>query len=326
MGYRGKGRSADPPYFPSFVVAKREVARPPTQSFVTSKPSQFPVPAWSTDVKRASPRTGWGVLPFTFAILLSAFFFWVAIDPAIWAWSSRWFGFLAWPVFGDLGVTLEHFHQADDGLDPLIDPESAFAYPRAVLALRYFGFHHLPLPLLGALQAAAAMVGILLVLRPKAMKRSLATIGLLLTPPMLLGIERANLDFVLFLLCVVAARLWARAIKPTGLLLPVLGMGAGALLKLYPLFAILGAALAERGRRRTAWLLCALVVVGYWAWNAEEMGLIAQKIPVSTSASWGCLILFARLERFFGADPAGFVWLTSVKCRWLPWGRTVLGC
>lgn len=136
---------------------------------------------------------------------------------------------------------------------------------------------------------------------------------LLLTPPLMLGFERANLDFALFLLCAIAARQWSRVQGEGGLTWPIAGLVVGALLKLYPVFAILGAALAERGRCRTLWLLSAGAIFGYWAWNAEEMGLIAQKIPVATSASWGCLILFARLERFLGEDPSAFVWLATVK-------------
>ncbi len=243
----------------------------------------------------------WRVLPFVFSAVLAGLFFFIGSNPAVWAVFAKW---LAYPtfdtMFGDLGMTVEHFRQADAGGDPLSDPNSEFAYPRVALALRHLGLFYLPLPWLGALQAAATMAGIIIVLRPTAFKQSIATIILFLTPPMVHGFERANMDFVLFLLCATAAAIWSRTNAVQGMVWPILCLTAGALLKLYPAFAILGAAVADNGRRRLMWLLAITMIVFYWAFNAEELRLIAQKVPVF--ASWGCLIFFARMGRFLSSD------------------------
>ncbi len=274
---------------------------------------KLPFDPSTTPVGSSSPILKWQILPVLVAAGLAACFYSLASDPELWAILSHWTAYLGWPVFGDLGITLTHFHQADAGIDPLSDPTSEFAYPRAVLALRHLGIHHLPLPWLGAFQAVAAMSGIVLVLRPKAFKRSIATAMLFLTPPIMLGLERGNLDFVLFLICVLSALSWSKARSPQGLVYPIIGVSVAALMKLYPIFAIMGAALAEHGKRRLMWLASIVVVLGYWALNQDEIGLIAQKIPVTSSASWGCLVLFVRLDRFLSADPHSYVWLANVR-------------
>jgi hypothetical protein len=276
---------------------------PPSQSYPASV-----VPVWSF-----SSTNRWQVLPFVFAAVLAGLFFFIGANPAVWAVFAQWLYYPTWDtMFGDLGMTIEHFREAEAGADPLGDPNSEFAYPRAVLALRHLGLFYLPLPWLGALQAAAAMAGIIIVLRPTAVKRSIATMLLFLTPPMVLGFERANMDFALFLLCVAAAAIWSRTSAVQGMVWPILCLVAGALLKLYPAFALIGAAVAENGRRRLMCVLAVTVIVFYWAINAEELRLIAQKVPVATISAWGCLVFFARLEKFVNTDAIGLGGLGNI--------------
>ncbi len=272
-------------------------------------------------VRFFSSANRWRALPFVFSAVLAGLFFVVVVNSAVWGLFSKWLYYPTWDtMFGDLGMTLEHFRQAEAGADPLKDPNSEFAYPRAVLLLRHLGLHYLPLPWFGALQAAAAMAGMIIVLRPTAVKRSIATILLFLTPPMMLGFERANMDFALFLLCVAAAVAWSKTTAVHGMVWPILCLTAGAFLKLYPMFAIVGAALAESGRRRLMCLLALTIILFYWVLNAEELRLIAQKVPVSTASSWGCLIFFARLGRFVSIDSIELGW---ANIRWSTVGLVV---
>lgn len=245
-----------------------------------------------------SLRYFWAVLPLACGVAISTLLLHMATDPAAWEAWSGWFPFAMWPVFHDLSVTMQHLHEADLGLDPLANPTSDFAYPRAVLLLRYLGLHSLPNEWLGFFQGILLTLTVVFVVRPQTAWRALGVSVLFFTPPIIFGFERGNLDFVLFMLCVVAAWQWSRSERLGRLFWPVALMSAGAVLKLYPLFAMFGGALAETGRRRQVWLGGIAIVLGYWALNLPELNLVLRKLPIAVEAQWGCLVLFTRVEDF----------------------------
>lgn len=253
------------------------------------------------------------MLPLGCGTLLSTLLFYMAIDRATWADWSSFFPYALQPVFHDLAVTLQHLHEADRGLDPLSDPHSEFAYPRAVLLLRFLGVHHLPTAWLGLAQGIALTAAVVFVLRPNTPRRALATSLIFLTPPFRLGLERGNLDFALFIICAAAAWQWARSSRSRMLVWPVTAVVIAALLKLYPIFALAGGALAETGRRRIIWLAAIALVIGYWCLDSTELALILTKFPLSTSAAWGCLVLFTRVERFAVGHPELFGWSADLS-------------
>ena len=257
----------------------------------------------SSRARTAWLRGRWAALPLACGFALSALLWRMATDPEAWERWSRWFPFALRPVFHDLWITLQHLHEADRGLDPLSDPTSEFAYPRPVLLLRHLGVQHVPVEWLGFAQGVLLTLAVVFVLRPFTPLRAVATALLFFTPPVLLGLERANLDFPLFALCAVAAWQWARSGRRRALVWPVAAGIAGALLKLYPLFALCGGALAETGRRRVVWLGGIAVVLAYWVINRTELELVLGKLPVSTGAAWGCMVFFARVERLVRSRP-----------------------
>lgn len=255
----------------------------------------------------------WPLLPLACGTLLSTLLFFMALDDATWAAWSSFFPFALQPVFHDLAVTLQHLHEADRGLDPLSDPHSEFAYPRAVLLLRFLGLHHIPTAWLGLAQGIALTAAVVFVLRPNTPRRAVAATLLFFTPPFRLGLERGNLDFALFVICAAAAWQWARSGRRRKLAWPVTAAISAALLKLYPIFALAGGALAETGRRRIIWLGAIAVVIGYWCLDSTELALILGKFPVSTGAAWGCLVFFARVERFAASHPELFGWSADLS-------------
>lgn len=255
------------------------------------------------------------MLPLSCGTAISALLFHMARDHDAWhAWSG-WFPSAIQPTFHDLWVTLRHLHEAELGLDPLSDSTSDFAYPRAILLLRFLGLHHVPAEWLGFIQGMILTLGVVLVLRPRTPRRAIGTSLLFFTPPIAFGFERANVDFALFLLCAATAWQWSRSKANGNLILPIGAAIAGSLLKLYPVFALIGGAIAETGRRRLLWLLGIGVVVAYWYVNFAELALVLEKVPIGTSASWGCMAFFARVERFVGTDPATFGWLAYLDWR-----------
>lgn len=234
-------------------------------------------------------------------------------DSVLWEKWSTWLPVGNWPIYGDLYITLVHLTQAANGLDPLSDPHSEFAYPRAVLALRHLGVQNIPWGWIGLLQNLTVITAIVWLLRPTTVAGAFATGLLFFAPSMILGFERANLDFALFLVCAASAVLWARGRGARGILVPVAGMVTAAVLKLYPVFVIATAAIAETGKRRLVWLTGGVVLLAIWALQWADFALIGPKLAVTSWGSWGCLILFIRLERFLGADRETYVWLADAR-------------
>lgn len=261
----------------------------------------------------------WVLLPVCCGVAFSVLLFSMASDRQVWLAVSPWISFSMWPVFWDLSITLQHLQEAELGLDPLGDPASEFAYPRTVLLLRYLGVHHVQPEILGLLQGVVLTIAVVLVLRPFTPRRAIGTSLLFFTPAVMLGLERANLDFALFLLCAAAAWGWARSTRSRNVTWPIAAAIVGALLKLYPVFALVGGAVAESGRRRACWLGGAALVAAYWFLNRAELSLVLAKVPVAASASWGALVFFVRLERVLQTEYAA-EWFAQ-----LPWRMIGVG-
>lgn len=240
----------------------------------------------------------WTALPALVGLILTSFLFTLAHDQQAWTNHNRWLWFPQWPVFSDLSVTLQHFRDADRGLDPLTDPGSHFGYPRAALALRHLYLQDFSSAWVGAFQALIWMLAVIYILRPRTMRRSILTALLFISPPVWLGLERGNIDLMLFVLCVVSAVWWARSSTIAGLLWPVTAISGAALLKIYPVFALIGGIWVETGRKRLVWLGAFAAVTGYWLFNLEEISLVLSKFPVAENASWGCLIGLKKILSF----------------------------
>lgn len=252
----------------------------------------------------------WWIFPVACGTCVTLLFFSVAQDRELWLAWSRWVPFGLWPGFNDLWITLQHLRDADAGVDPLLVPDSGFAYPRVVLALRHLGVQYLPTPWVGLFQGLLFTVTAVLVLRPMTWRRAVGTTLIFVTPSVLLGLERGNLDLVLFPICALAAWAWARSAASRTVLLPVLVMTGAALVKLYPVFGLFSAAAAESPRRRLYWLLGIGGVGIYWYLIRSELSLIAEKVPVMTVSSWGCLVSFERLAQHLRETNPGH-WLAG---------------
>ncbi len=263
---------------------------------------------------RTSQR--WSVylaLPLVFGTVLSLILFELARDRAEWELWKDYLPLGQWPVYGDLAVTLEHLSEAARGGDPLSDPNSEFAYPRALLVWHHLGIQHIPATWLGLLQSILAVGGIVFVIRPRNLWQSIATALLFVTPPLLLGFERANLDFLLFLLCAGCALAWARAQTIPGLTVPVAGLVLGAVAKLHPVFALVAGAFVEQGKRRLIWLLGLGLLLIFWAYTWSDFGLISKKVPTASLwGSWGGITFFERVGRFVDRREA-YSWLWNTR-------------
>ena len=244
----------------------------------------------------------------------------ISWNQSLWEQASAWLPYGQWPAYGDLAVTLQHLDEASKGEDPLSDPNSEFAYPRAVLALHHLGLQDLSVNWLGFLQNVAVVIGIMTLLRPSSIPGAIACGLIFVAPQMILGFERANLDFLLFLMCAAAGVTWARARSLPGLVPPIVGLIAAAVMKLHPVFALVTAAVMERGRRRVVWLTGLGLLLGYWALTHTDFALIGPKLPVTAWGSWGCLGFFLRLDRYLSGDRSTYTWVADT-----PWNLVALG-
>jgi hypothetical protein len=252
-------------------------------------------------------------IPMLVGATVALVLFGLGNDSILWAKWSSWLPLGKWPIYGDLHITLVHLSQAAEGLDPLGDPDSEFAYPRAVLALRHLGVQNIPWGWIGLMQNFAVVAVVTWVLRPRTLTAAIATGLLFLAPAMILGFERANLDFALFILCAAAALWWARGYSARDRLAPAASLVLGAILKLYPVFVIATAAVVETGKRRLVWLAGAAVVLATWLLHWADFALIGPKLAVTSWGSWGCLVFFIRLERYLGLDRDAYVWLADAR-------------
>ena len=140
---------------------------------------------------------------------------------------------------------------------------------------------------MGALLAGVFIATAATVLAPRTWRQAALAVALLLSPPVLLGLERANNDLVVFLL--LAATAWLVARFPRQGVWAATGMvWLAAALKIYPAAAL--AALPAASRQRGPALLalaggvaaCALVAWWYQADYARVLALAPREISVFT--------------------------------------------
>ncbi|HLP08707.1 MAG TPA: glycosyltransferase 87 family protein [Opitutaceae bacterium] len=224
--------------------------------------------------------------------------------------------------FLDLQVVTAGAESRALGFDPLHenprDPlRRQLNYPRVWQSLAHLGVERRHTTVLGIGVVAAFLTAVLVF--PRRLERG-AALGLgmlLLSPAVMLAIERGNIDLVLFVVAALALLAARRStVAATGLLL--VGFG----LKLYP---VCGAALLLReGRNRfVAFAVGLAAVVGaYVFWQHEELRAIRAATPSDTFLSYGLVpaarVLAATLAgvspglRSFGLFAAGGAGLAFV--------------
>jgi hypothetical protein len=181
------------------------------------------------------------------------------------------------PYFLDLVAVLAAGQAQAAGIDPYVPPNpfDPFGRPHVYgpwwLAGGRLGLTVADARWLGPLLALAFVATAAAVLAPRRPAATLVALALLVSPPVLLGLERGNNDLVIFLLLAAAGALLARREKlggPAGAALVWLAAG----LKIYPVAALpmLAARAGPRGRTlarvAVAGVFCAAV---FLLWRAD---------------------------------------------------------
>jgi hypothetical protein len=161
---------------------------------------------------------------------------------------------------------------------------------------------------MGALLAVSFVIIAVAVLAPCSPARTSLAVGLLISPPVMLGLERANNDLVVFLL--IAASAWMVATWPrVGVLAAVAVVCLAAALKIYPV-AALAALPAARCRPRAALALVAAGIVGCIAlgfWYRADFARVLALIPKELSVfTYGLKVLLELFKATFSQWYFGF--------------------
>lgn len=238
----------------------------------------------------------WPLLPVAVAVLVWIGLFVIAVSPAAHTAARRagatW---LLDPIFHDWHVVRLGWQVAAAGGDPLASPDQPYNYPRAVLLGAALGGADLPVPVAGLGLAALLLAGLVWLLWPHTRAESLLAAALVASPPVLLLIERGNLDAVALLAVLAGLAFTARR----GVGWSVAGVGlvlVAAAVKLFPAVVLLGVAGLWRGWRRG---LVGVMLAGFAGWailRADEIALILRKTTRGLEAAYGRMLAGSRLH------------------------------
>jgi hypothetical protein len=234
-----------------------------------------------------------------------AFLCWLAPDHARWQRLHWLLESAQWPVFSDLDAVLLGIRQQAAGIDPFVtrDPTYPWAYPRLWLQLRHLGAQNLPLAPAGAVLGALwllATVGLFRLRRPGL---AFTLTALLFTPPVLLALERANVDLLIYLVCVAAAL--ATTSPRFSAFAPWL-LVVAALLKIYPAAALTMGLVERSPIRRRHWIAASAFVAIWWGLHVDELQAISGRVDLVLGGGFGHAILPLRyapyLANFTGIE------------------------
>lgn len=200
------------------------------------------------------------------------------------------------PPFADLRVITHGADSAAKGLDPLIsnpgDPWGRpLNYPRIWQSLYLAGINKSHTIALGTAIIACFLAGVILILPNPSNKTLALTMGALISPATLLGIERANIDLLIFFLVCIAIYA-ARKSATAASAIIILSTG----LKLFPVFGLtLLLRLQKRDFARHASIALAALST-YIAAMWPELRLISKATPRATDLSYGINVAWMHMK------------------------------
>lgn len=231
------------------------------------------------------------------------------------------------PVFADLVAVLAAGEAAQQGIDvyrgnPLDPFNRPHVYGPAWLFTGSLGLTRSDTGWLGTLLALGFIAAAVALCAPRTPRAALLTVAVLLSPPVVLALERGNNDLVIFLLLAGAAALVGRSGR---LALPAAAatLVAAAALKFYPLVCLPALAAQRAGLRRAwPWMLAGALAFGavWFAQRADLARVFALAPEPATIFAYGLrlgdvtwqLLAGERFWLLLGATPvlaAGSWWI-----------------
>jgi hypothetical protein len=215
------------------------------------------------------------------------------------------------PHFFDTHAVADHAACAAKGYDAYTLTECdnflPFNYPPVWLWIGYIGVDGSDSTWIALLLTSAAALASVLLFRGRSIPDGLVCSLGLLSPPVMMAVERGNIDLSIYALVAIAAvTLHGRARFCTPAALGLLSLSV--ILKLYPIFCVGMAARPSRSRVVLAGLLT-LVAGAYYAAIAEYLPKIRAITPTTYMLSYGYKTIFLGLDRLrveAGLPPFGF--------------------
>lgn len=232
--------------------------------------------------------------------LLAAFAFLLCCDQFV-GWDATWRSVGVTPLsphFFDTHVVIDYAACAAQGVDPYV-PQACnpanFNIPPIWLWIGKIGLYQsFPAPLLASLQIAAAIAVIIVLLKGRSATDGVIALVALLSPSVLMGIERANSDLLILALVGSAALAYndEKGYRPYGALALAY---VATILKLYPFFTV---AVGCRLTRKSLFFAIALGVLSqiYFITIFHDLLLIRRNVPTTFMLSYGYKAIFLGID------------------------------
>jgi hypothetical protein len=213
------------------------------------------------------------------------------------------------PPFFDMHVINDYAACALKGVD-VYEPHScnvdSFNIPPTWLWLGVLGIDGSDSPWLSAVFIAAAMIVLALLLRGRSWHRGLIALGAIISPSVMMGVERGNLDLIILAIVGSSALIYEE--KRFGRKCGAIALlGFGIALKLFPMFCV---SLAARFSRPTFVFACILAILSliYLDLTMTSVFLIRRNVPTTFVLSYGYKAIFLGIDYLrseAGLSPTG---------------------
>jgi hypothetical protein len=241
-------------------------------------------------------------------------------------WDLTWRSFGVTPLhpyFFDMHALTDHVACSMQGFNAYelntCDPRIPFNYPPVWLWLGHIGIDGTDSTWLSIAITTGALAVLVTLLKGRSICDGAVASVAILSPSMMMGIERGNIDLLILALVGGAAFLIAEY-RPVRMAGAVVLVSVAVVLKLYPVFC---AALAARLSRSTFYFAAVVagVSLAYFAVIWSYLPIIRINTPTTYLLSYGYKVPFLGLDQLlteFHLNPTG------VANTWLPFGLMIL--
>lgn len=199
------------------------------------------------------------------------------------------------PHFADLRAITAGAESYAKGYEPMIsnpcDPwNRSLNYPRVWQCLYSIGVNQTHTTYIGIGLICVFLVGICLLWSRINNTTLVFIIAAIVSPAVLLGIERANIDLLMFFLLAGSVM----AVKKNHIMSTALIL-FGFILKLYPVFGIVVLLRKDRSIFIASSVICIVVAFVYTFFNFDDLVIISKATPRSTSLSYGVNVIWMKV-------------------------------
>jgi hypothetical protein len=219
-------------------------------------------------------------------------------------WDPTWRAFGVTPLqppFFDMHVINDYVDCARNGIDaytPRACNVDNFNIPPTWLWVGFFGIDGADSSWLSAVVIAAAAIVMVLLFRGRSWSHGLIALIAMISPSVMMGVERGNLDLLILALVGSAALIYEerRAGRACGAFALLC---IGVALKLFPMFCV---SLVARFSRQTFIFACALAVLSlvYVDLTLKYISLIRRNVPTTFILSYGYKAIFLGVDHIRG--------------------------